>query len=246
MAETTIREFLVALGFKTDEASHRRFVENIETATKRVVELGTAVEAMALGVLAATKRAAEGFENLYYASQRTGSSVKDIQAFRYAVSQLGGSSEEAQASLEKLASNLRRMPGFAAQLRAFGIDPNQGSVKILEDVVARLRRMPMWQAINWAEHFGIDENTLRALMLYYDIFEKLVTQRNEKLKTLGLDPDQAAKDATKFQQIWRDLLDTVSAIGQKIFSSLLPTRAANSRILMPSCLTTARRYRMPS
>ena len=44
----TIREFIVSLGFANDEASKKRFDESLESATKKALEFGAALEGIAL------------------------------------------------------------------------------------------------------------------------------------------------------------------------------------------------------
>ena len=58
MAGETIKEFLVALGFKVDDASFRNFNSQIAKATVPVLQLGTAVAAVTLEVEVMVERVA--------------------------------------------------------------------------------------------------------------------------------------------------------------------------------------------
>jgi hypothetical protein len=219
MADETLKSFLVALGFRIDTQGERRFLDTIGNATKRVAELGLGIEAMALAVVGATKRVANSFEDMYYMSSRIGSSVKDIGAFGYAVSQLGGSKEAAFQTLEELGKKLRTIPGYAAQLRNRGIDPNQGAVAIAKEFIQKSTKgMSYWQSYMWAQNFSIDERTMRAAM--DKNFNKFWDEYNEKIRRIGLDPKKAAEDAKGFDQAWRSLGVTFDIIGQKVTSGL--------------------------
>jgi hypothetical protein len=110
----SIREFLVGLGFKVDESQQRNFVSAIEGATLRANLLATAIEDMARTVVDKVGQVATQFEQLFYQSSRVGASASSIRAFEYAVSQLGGTVESANSSLEGFAKFIRETPGGAA------------------------------------------------------------------------------------------------------------------------------------
>ncbi|MBB4199196.1 hypothetical protein CCR94_02000 [Rhodoblastus sphagnicola] len=120
MSDTeTIKSFMVALGFRVDETSEAKFKTAIDGATKLALSLGGAVVAAATAVAVATAKMASDFDNLYFASQRTGASVETIKAFGYAVSQLGGTSDAAAGSLESFARKMREMPNLREQVNQF-------------------------------------------------------------------------------------------------------------------------------
>jgi hypothetical protein len=108
---SVIREFLVKLGFKTDEAALQSFEKGIDRATKTVVGLAVAIEATAVAVAAGVARFASNLEALYFASIRTNTAAANLQAYDLAVQNFGGSAGEATASIEGLAHALRVNPG---------------------------------------------------------------------------------------------------------------------------------------
>lgn len=87
----TIREFLVGLGFKIDATSERKFVEGVQKATEQALALGGAMQAVAATITAAVVKIARDMDQMAYASERLGSSVKDIKAVSHAIGQMGGS-----------------------------------------------------------------------------------------------------------------------------------------------------------
>ena len=64
MAET-IKDFLVGLGYKVDGGSEQKFRNSVESATKGVLALATAVAAASAAVTAAGSKIAAGVDELY-------------------------------------------------------------------------------------------------------------------------------------------------------------------------------------
>jgi hypothetical protein len=112
MAEN-IREFLVSLGFKVDDASAKRFTQSLEGAVVRANLLADAIEGMASIVVDKIAETATQFENLHYQAQRIGASEVSIRAFGYAISQVGGHVENANASLQGFGDFLAKTPHAA-------------------------------------------------------------------------------------------------------------------------------------
>src|ERR1700728_3282910 len=112
MAQADIlREFLVQLGFKVDEAQQRKFIDSIEVATVRVAEFALALEAAAVAVVVTVVKMAEGLNKLHFESERTRASVANIKAMEYAYSQLGATADEVASALTNIAQTLRTNPG---------------------------------------------------------------------------------------------------------------------------------------
>lgn len=220
----TLREFLISLGFKVDEGSGRRWIDWTEEATRFAVRLGTAATATAAAVEVASVKIASGLEKMYWASQRTGASVAGMKSFDYAVSQLGGSVEGAQQSLEGFANFLRSNPAALRFVEGLGVHTTdelgrlRDTADILSDVGERLRRMPYWQAKNIASFLGIDEQTLLAMTRGLGGFRE---QYERMLRGSGVDIDEAARKSTQFMQSTRQLVETLELFGLKVFSELL-------------------------
>src|SRR5690348_8464923 len=107
MSADVIKEFLVRIGYKVDEAGQRRFVDGVNNATDVVNKLGTALKVLATG--AAVYGAVRWFdkitgsmEDMYYAAKRTGSSVRELQSFTYAASQMGSSASQALSNAQAI------------------------------------------------------------------------------------------------------------------------------------------------
>ena len=110
MNAETLKDVLISLGFKVDEAGARKFDAVVAGTTLKAIELGVKVEAAALSVVAFTAKIASGLDDLYWASQRTGATVEGIKQIGYAVSQVGGSVDGARGSLEILPGSCVTIP----------------------------------------------------------------------------------------------------------------------------------------
>ena len=129
-----IREFLVSLGFKTDQKSLKDFTSGIENATKSVVKLVTAISGAALTVGAGVAAFASNLEALYFAAMRTGNSATGIKAFEKAMANFGASSGEALSSIQALANFMRYTPGSEGFIRSLGVSTRDANGKLRETV----------------------------------------------------------------------------------------------------------------
>lgn len=125
--------------------------------------------AAAVGVGLFALKASEAFDKLYHASRRTGASVVNIKAFQYAVSQLGGTAEDAEASFEGFAERLRSSPGYFSMLEKMGVKTRdefgrvRDSMEMYLDLGDRLKSMDYHEAKSYASALGMDEATLMAM-----------------------------------------------------------------------------------
>ena len=100
MSAEILKEFLVSIGFKADEEGAHKVGEQIRTMTLGAVALGASLESLAVTTFAVTARISKSYSDIYFQSKKVGDSAGNIKAFGYAVEQLGGSAEEAGATLE--------------------------------------------------------------------------------------------------------------------------------------------------
>lgn len=219
---------------ETDAAKKGR--ERRETTFKEVSKFALAFSGVAVGVLTAVQsvatgltlavgEAAKSFEQLGYASQRTGASAASISNFAYAISQLGGTTEGAGASLAAFSDRLKMNPqGFGQVLQHLGVSTKNAagdlrdSGDILTDTLQALGKLPNFESRNYAETLGIDDYTRRAganprLREYED-------QRAKDRADVGFDPDKAAAEAMPAARSMRRLEAVASDVGNKIKADL--------------------------
>lgn len=220
---SVIREFLVRLGFKTDETALKKFTTGIDTATKTVVGLATAIETTALAVSAGVARFASNLEALYFASQKTGASALNLKAFDKAAQNLGASAGEALESVQGLARFLRNNPGGEGFLRGLGINTRDANgqlrdtTDLLLEMSKKFQSQPYYLAKQYADVFGISEDTLRAMRS--GDFGNEVARMRDQLKDAGF--DKASADAHQFMIDLRDLSAQLEIFGLQIYDSLV-------------------------
>ncbi len=119
MNAETLKDFLISLGFKVDEAGARKFDAVVAGTTLKAIELGVKVEAAALSVVAFTAKIASGLDDLYW--------PLSAQARRWrALSRLGmrlvrlAAVSTGPAALENLARFMRNNPGAEGFLNRLG------------------------------------------------------------------------------------------------------------------------------
>ncbi|HFZ5872533.1 TPA: transglycosylase SLT domain-containing protein [Escherichia coli] len=223
MNAETLKDFLISLGFKVDEAGARKFDAVVAGTTLKAIELGVKVEAAALSVVAFTAKIASGLDDLYWASQRTGATVEGIKQIGYAVSQVGGSVDWARGSLENLARFMRNNPGAEGFLNRLGVQTRDASgnmrdmATIFTGVGQRLSSMPYYRANQYAQMLGLDENTLMAMRRGIGEY---MGQYNAMKKAIGFNPEQAAAASNRFMTSLRSLGEMAGMARDKIGSSL--------------------------
>lgn len=223
MNAETLKDFLILLGFKVDEAGARKFDAVVAGTTLKAIELGVKVEAAALSVVAFTAKIASGLDDLYWASQRTGATVEGIKQIGYAVSQVGGSVDGARGSLENLARFMRNNPGAEGFLNRLGVQTRDASgnmrdmATIFTGVGQRLSSMPYYRANQYAQMLGLDENTLMAMRRGIGQFSGEYTAM---AKAIGYNADVAAVSSNKFMTSLRSFGLMAGMARDKIGSSL--------------------------
>lgn len=179
MAESSvIREFLVALGFKIDVDSEKKFRDGVEGATKKTEELdkaqvkaGKSAVTMAAAFVGATAFVAartvdfaQKLENLHFAARRTNSAASSLKAVANAAQDVGVSADQAQSSIENVARFMRNNPSGESYIGSLGVqtrDANgqlRDTVDIVNDIGKAMAKKPAWFGAQYAQQLGIDEN----------------------------------------------------------------------------------------
>ena len=197
----------LAAALKSIGESARFAAAALRSLVRIVTSVVAVFAAAAVGVGLFALKASEAFDKLYHASRRTGASVVNIKAFQYAVSQLGGSAEDAEASFEGFAERLRSSPGYFAMLEKMGVKTRdefgrvRDSMEMYLDLGDRLKSMDYHEAKSYASALGMDEATLMAMR---EGVRGLTEDYKAKAKATGTDFEKAAKDGKDIQQRWRE------------------------------------------
>jgi hypothetical protein len=224
MNEEVIKEFLVSIGYKTDETSLRKFTLSLQSVTKTVLKLGAAVVATATAVVAGVKIISGEMERLYYASQRTGETVGNIMALRYAAGQIGLTADQAQASLEGFTRTLRLNPGMNGLLAQLGVTGN-GPLEQFESFIGKMKQMQPYIAAQYAGLFGIDPDTLLMLENGLPKLQAAQEKYRQKLGSFGINPERAAQAGVEFDNSVRDLTNDIHLFWVLLQEHLAPVLA---------------------
>ena len=218
-----LKEFLISIGFKVDDQKYRNFQEVLKKTSQNAIDLAKAT-AGASTILGTSMRAiASHMQSMGFASQRTGSSVRELQDFSFAASQVGVSAEKAQASIEALAAARRANPGLNGMLGNLGIDPRQtDNAKVMVQLLGKLRAMPYYQGSQIAGMFGIDDQTFFMLEKGLPQMEKWAALRDRMFARSGITPDQIAQRSQVFMRDWNVLQAQTGTLADVIEGRLMP------------------------
>ena len=220
--QETIKDFLVALGFKVDEKGLKTFTTTIDNATASVTKLATTITGIAVTAGIAITAFSSNLEDLYFAAQRTGNSATSLKSFEFAARNLGVSANESRAAVESLSRWLNLTPGGASWLEGLGVKTKDANgnlletTQILQNLGAHYRNLPKWQGQQVADRLGVGYNML--LALENPQFSGDVA-RDKKKRGPGFDKTTA--DAHRYQMAIRGLGDTFEALGAKIEEALI-------------------------
>lgn len=215
----TIRDFMVALGFSTDNVGAKRMGDTLEGVEKKAKTLNTVLLGLATGAVIAVTKTASELDKLYYSSQRIGASASNIRGFEAALTQMGGSASNALQTLESLAQKIRQSPGYEGMVNNLGVstrDQNgamRDRVEVMKDMSKTLAGMDYYQANAYGSAMGIDETTLMAMR--DPAFLQNMEKYQKLQKEMGMS-DDLAKSGKDFMVQFRDVTMTTKALAEVI------------------------------
>lgn len=134
MAGTTLKEYVVRLGFKVDEASFAKMkasLDSLGSALSNIAAVAlTAAKAMELNV----SRMGEKFRQLHFQAKMAKTSVSELQRMEYAGQQAG--MEKGQQTQAAIAARMafRQNPYMKQYLEGQGIDTKHGTEAMLNSL----------------------------------------------------------------------------------------------------------------
>ncbi|MFG1302723.1 M15 family metallopeptidase [Xanthobacter autotrophicus] len=222
MAET-LADYLVKLGLQVDKAQEQRFNAALGNLSKTLTTMAAGLAAAATAIQATVVAVSKSFDNLYFAAQRTGSTVQGIKALSYAFGQIGSSGNEAQSALEGLAKAMRTNPGIGKWLNAQGIaTEGRKTEEVLGDIFEQFKKKPYYIGAQFAQLAGISEDAFNKASSQWADVKKYVKEYEETQRKFGVDPDKAAKSSNELMTAFRGLMGHVDALLTKITVALQP------------------------
>lgn len=219
-----LKEFVVGLGFEIDEQQFRNFGKVLEKVAENIAEIGAATAIVAAVIDKNVTVIAARFEKLYYASSRTGASVKNLQGLEYGAQQIGFQAGQATSQIEGMTSALRQNPGLAA---LFGTGDGKDPTKQFTGIIDKLKAMdtgPFGHAIaaRYAAMLGISEPDFVMYEKGNEKLKALMAERDSQFRAAGIDPDKVAQRSVDFQNDLRKLSATIDIIETLILERFMP------------------------
>jgi hypothetical protein len=221
---STIREFLVGLGFNVDESGLAKFKSSILAATGVAVALGTAVTVAAGAILAGVKSIAEEYDQLDKLATRFRSTADAVDEFGDIAQVLGLTKEQSIGSLTALdraigdtALGLGRAKKVFEEIGLEVLDATgkmRPTTEVMDELGSKLKDMERGKAIAVMERLGLDPALMK-------VFNADLGQLREDLaaidKAAGFDLTEAVDESKKFMKSWRSLSQEL-AKGRILFS----------------------------
>lgn len=218
-----LQEYLVSLGFKTDVVSMRKFDEGLGATGKRVLKVGGAVAGVVASVEAATAAFAYSMRKMYFQSELSNSTVKNLRAMSYAGKQIGISGDTMAQSIQGMAQAMRLNPGLQGLIESFGVKVSGRDMSdVMIDFVAALKDMPEFAAVQYAGMFGIDPDTYHQMINHMDELKKKKQELLDFYKQSGVDPDKAKKTVLEYTAALDKLQSRLTILGQSMMMALAP------------------------
>jgi GH24 family phage-related lysozyme (muramidase) len=218
-----LKEFVVAIGFKVDETSVRKFSQTFDKVVTGLAAVAASVAAAGLAIANHVNKVSSNFEKMYYTAQRVGTSVKSLQEVQYAAQQIGVSADEVTGQINNLYMTLKRNPGTAGILAGIGVNTQEtDSVKLYMDFLDKMQHLPDSTKIQMGDIFGQDAQTMLQIMRNPAQFRAKVEERRRMTEAAGVDPDEQARKAVEYQNALRKLNEQLTIFGGIIAEKLLP------------------------
>ncbi len=224
-----IKEFLISLGFKIDEAGLKKFGNAMTGSAKGALGVGAALIGAGFAVEKFVERIADGMEKLFYISQRTGASVTNLKAMEGAFQSAGFAAGKSTEFIEGLAENLRANPGMTEFVsNMFGIDTaSMDKAEAAMAIMQKLANMAKTQSYAVAAQqanliFGMSERDFNTAVKNIDKIASIEADRVALLKESGVNMEDLSQKSTEFNNNLRKMGADLGAIGAQIATVMMP------------------------
>jgi GH24 family phage-related lysozyme (muramidase) len=195
---TILREYLIALGFKVDDDQYRK----IQTTIKKTADiLGTIGEGVAVAAALVDKyvvQMAGKFDDLYYASIQTKSSIENLNAYSYAARMVGLDGHAAAAGIANMARALRANPMLAGRLQMLGVKSGGDTASAQDSLIHQLAKMPRFRALQLGAQFGQDPDTLNQILDHLGEYDAAAKENRKMYADAGINQSDVGRTSAQF------------------------------------------------
>lgn len=220
---------------KREKARDHDEAQRVTARQKRLDSLSRTVGNFAIGITAAAGAATialgkivAGFDNLYFVSQRTNTSVQNLRGLSHAFEHVGDTGENAVSAISSFAQAMRTNPGVSGFVRSLNVATHAGgkardTFEILsESIEAIQERHPYYIGAQMAGILGISEDQFLTFTKYRKELKQYKDEYDRISASVGLNNEQSAESAARLAKAWSTLTATGSALAQKLLIHLAP------------------------
>jgi len=225
----TIKEFLVALGFKVDNSQLKKFEGGIGKAGLAVAGLGAAVGVAAVAIERMVTGVAKELDAVSDLGKRVNTTATELMRMQYVASLTDASAEAAAASFD----GLNRIMGEAATgvgrgavaFEKYGLSVKKadGTLKstseMMSEIGDHIRDMSRQEQVAILSRLGIDPKMVEALT---GDMSELTGEFDSLYSTLGVDIDKAAQASSDFMDSQFKLKYVFDALKKSLAIAFMP------------------------
>lgn len=206
MAENkeTLREFLVSIGWESNKAEHKTFVDAIELATTKSILMAKAIEEMAKKTFEALRSTTESFEGYFFTSSTYNTNMSNIRGLQSAYENLGSTSGKASSDIARLGEAIKYNDGAIRNILKspmFKINPNQDPTVILKEIGKNLAATHDSVLLRTKMNMlNIDAET-EGVLSNWEKVEELDSKSKAIAKKMGLSDNYAEKSAEFMERL---------------------------------------------
>lgn len=211
MAAETIKEFLVGLGFKVDEAGLSRFAAAIAGASAGVMAFAGVVNTAAVAAAAAVKKVADDYVEVGKLADAYRTSADAVDSFMSAARAVGADADAAKGVLQGLNDAMGGLTDSSSEAAAvfagmgIAVQDASGEMRSATDVMSelmlKLEGMDEKSKAATLDILNIDKEQFDALG---DGFASVVADVHEMNRAIGISVDDAVKRSKEFSAAWKE------------------------------------------
>lgn len=218
-----LKEYLLSLGFRVDSKSSKTFDTTVTNFDKRVVSLAKGVTAVGVASIGMATLFARSMESLYYSSRKAESTAGALQAAAFGAAQIGIGGNQMKASIEGMASAIRRNPGLTGLLESLGVQSKGRNMSdVMMDLVGKLKSMPHYVGTQYASMFGISEEQLFLMEEGLEKMKAAAAVREQMARDAGVDMDAAAKSGMEYSNVLGRITERLGILTTMVGVKALP------------------------